>query len=195
LQKINHTIRTSNKSRKQSMQLIGDYLRNICIVLSTSIVLIGCSDCEPITDPGNVLVVSFFNKENFELDQSLVSQPLVLESFAIDTNKYPLDSLADNIYGFYLPIQQEQLSLQLIYPETLIKEYELNGETIIDTLTDLAPDILTISYSNSFEPISPDCGLITRFTDISIINTSFFEATVQTDFIETNDSTNIRIFF
>lgn len=177
------------------MQLIGPYLRYAYIILITSSTLLGCSDCEPITDPGNTLVVSFYNKENFELDQTLVSQPLDLDSFAIGIEKYPLVSLADNIYGFALPPQKEQLVLQLIYPETIIKEYELNEEAVSETLTELEPDTLTITYSNSFEPISPDCDLIIRYTDISIINSSFFEAIVQTDFIETNDSTNIRIFF
>jgi hypothetical protein len=181
--------------RYDNMQLIRHYILKGLITFIAGALLYACSDCEPLDDPGNTLIITFYNWENFEADETLVAQPVDLDSFQIASVKYPLISISTNSYGVSIPQGVEQLSLQIHYPDTLIKEYDLAGEIINDTLLNVTPDELRISYSNSFEPVSPDCGIITRFENIGIDNTSFNRAEVKFDFIEANDSTNINIFF
>ncbi len=176
------------------MQLSQHHFFKWFITLSVSYFLVACSDCEPLDNPGNRLVFGFYNAENFEADSLLVDQPIEVE---ISSNNaiLLLDTLGDSQFSIPLPLEEESFSLVFSYPDTLTKTYVFDGVEITEPIYNREDDQITISFSKLFEPVSPDCGVIVRYKNLEINGTSLNNAEVVYDFIESNDSTNIRIFF
>ena len=165
-------------------------------LLSSGFGFVACSDCEPLDTPGNLLKIHFFNKENFEADSTFVEQPINVTITTSNAVTLVADSVSQSTFLLPLPIEDEQLSLFLDYPDTLFKTYTLDGVEITDTIPNRENDLVNIKFRKYFEPVSPDCGIVVRYRDLEITNSSLdTSATVVFDFIEDNDSTNIRIFF
>ena len=172
----------------------------VIIGVLLSYMLYSCSDCEPLDDPGNTLVVSFYSKDFYDSTQQLVAVNTNISSFSSFINDIDsvvaFDSISTFQYGIPLPLDKDTITFSIKYPEELILTYELDGEIIpFDTLALKEPDNLGISFSKSFETLSPDCGFITKYDNINITSTSFEKAEINFDYIQDNDSTNVRIFF
>ncbi|WP_020529166.1 hypothetical protein [Flexithrix dorotheae] len=180
----------------------------------------GCNDCEPVADPGNTLIVSFYEVKNYLCDDKLVRQKVPFLSIKEKDNDnilYPADTpesdsliTTDNItYALPMPFDKDNSTYEFVYPKPLIKTYTFEGETRSDTLANLSPDFLEVSFLRKVIFESPDCGLIQQLSNIKL-NSEYpstscdkeakkligFEAgEVFIDALQSNDTTNIRIFF
>ncbi|MBX2840600.1 MAG: hypothetical protein KTR26_02420 [Flammeovirgaceae bacterium] len=180
----------------------------------------GCNDCEPIADPGNTLIVTFYEVNNYLCNETLIKQKVPFLSIKEKDNEeilYPAntnedDSLVttDNItYALPMPFEKDNSNYEFVYPDSIFKTYSFEGDTRIDTLANLDPDILEISFLRKVIFESPDCGLIQQLSNIKLNSeyptTSCDKAAVKEvgfeagevfiDALQSNDTTNIRIFF
>ncbi|MBT32325.1 MAG: hypothetical protein CMO01_21895 [Thalassobius sp.] len=174
-------------------------IRNIILISFVGLIVYSCSDCEPISDPGNILVVSFYSKDVYESSEELVLLDLNISSVSTlieDADSImSYDSLNEAQFGVPLPVDAESFTFYVNYPDTLEKSFEYYGDTIT-TATEInrSTDTIAISFSRSFETVSPDCGFVTKYENITLDNTSFEKAEINFDYTIDNDSTNVRVF-
>ncbi|UZR95870.1 hypothetical protein [Chondrinema litorale] len=175
-------------------------IRNIILIVFAGLLLYSCSECEPISDPGNILVVSFYSKDVYESSEELVLLNLNLGEEAFSTlikeeTIIPYETIGTYQYGLPLPIDAENFAFFVNYPEEFSASYTYDSETItLESEINRNQDTIAISFTKSFETVSPDCGFVTHYENIILNSTSFEKAEINFDYTIDNDSTNVRVF-
>ncbi|MDW7695263.1 DUF6452 family protein [Flammeovirgaceae bacterium SG7u.111] len=146
-----------------------------------------CSDCEPISDPGNELVLSFIDYEASLESGSLVAKTMAFDSIYEVEKQVKIDLLDSNIYLIPLPFDRLEASYVFEHKETVD---DGNG----GTTEVLVYDTLEVNYQRSLNPISPDCGFYEQIQNIRVSNTTYDTIGIFTDQTTSNDTTNIYIF-
>lgn len=164
-------------------------------LLFAGLCLYGCNDCEPVTPPGNELVLLFFSYEEIvdETPSFTFKSPTFNQIYEtgtglpIDFDRVIEDSLRQ--YRYLLPLPFDSLAAGFVFESTIIDDSDPDN---LDTLQRF--DTLSVSYSRQMIVVSPDCGFYEEITDLQITQSTFDSAAIFLNSLQANDTTNLLIF-
>ena len=137
-----------------------------------------CKDCEPVQQPGNGVIVTFYRLDSLLMEQKKIELDTSFTKVAgLDNDSTLYDASDDAMSSYTLPVSGSSTS------STFVFEHK-NGDF----------DTIGLSYTVNVIPVGPDCGFYEEVTNIQVIKKTFDSVEVVKDFISLGDALHIEIY-